>query len=103
LSTGQSIRADHRLRQLDVGNIDLMLDMLNLINPHMCNARLPKAERCGGLSRNVDDSTSDKRASANDRNDHATAVIEVEDPHPRSNRQPAVRRDQSRVTRIFEI
>ena len=82
---------------------DLMLDMLILINPHMRNARLPKAERYGGFGRNVDDAATDKRTSPNDRDDHATAVTEVEDPHPRSYRQVAVRRDQSRVTRILKI
>jgi hypothetical protein len=80
-----------------------MLDILILINPHMRNARLPKAERYGGLSRKVDDSTTDKRTSANDRDDHAPAVIEVEDPHPRSYRQAAVRSNQSRGTRKLKI
>jgi hypothetical protein len=70
-----------------------MLDTLILINPHMRNARLPKAERYGGFGRNVDDATTDKWTSPNDRDDHATAVTEVEDPHPRSYRQVAVRRD----------
>ena len=78
-----------------------MLDMLILINPHMRNARLPKAERDGGFGRNVDDAATDKRTSPNDRDDHATAVTEVEDPHPRSYRQVAVRRD--RVTIILKI
>jgi hypothetical protein len=65
---------------------DLVLEMLILINLHMRNARSPKAERDGGFRRNVDDSATDKRTSPNDRDDHATAVTEVEDPHPRSYR-----------------
>ena len=80
-----------------------MLDILILINPHMCQTRLPKAELVSGFHRNVDDSATDKRTSANDRDNHATAVIEVEDPHPRSYWQDAVRSNQSRGTRKLKI
>jgi hypothetical protein len=80
-----------------------MRNMLILINPHMRNARLPKAERYGGLGRNVDDSTAYKRTSADDRDDHAPAAIEVKDPHPRSYRQAAVCSNQSRGTRKLKI
>jgi hypothetical protein len=79
-STGRSIRA-----VLDYDNsMSTICRPLILINPHMCNARLPKAERYGGFARNVDDSATHRRTSPNDRDDHATAVSEVEDPHPRS-------------------
>src|SRR6516164_4411569 len=40
--------------------------MLDLLNPHMCQTRLPKAELVSGFHRNVDDSATDKRTSAND-------------------------------------
>ena len=77
--------------------------MLNLFNPHMGDARLPEAERHGGLGRNVNDSAADKRPAANDCDDRAAAVIEVDDPHLRSNRQAAMRSIESSVARILKI
>jgi len=58
------------LGQLDGGQyLDLSPVTLNLINPHVGDARLPESERYGGLRRNVDHSTTDERCSANDRHD----------------------------------
>jgi hypothetical protein len=76
---------------------------LNLINPHVGDARLPESERYGGLRRNVDHSATDERPSANDRDHHAPTVGEVDDSNLRPHRQAAMRRNQSSETRILKI
>ena len=58
--------------------------VLSLINPDMGQSRLPEAERDGGFERDVDDSATDERPSANDSDDHAAPVIEIDDPNLRS-------------------
>jgi len=77
--------------------------MLNRINTHMGDARLPEAERLGGFERNVDDSATDERPAANDRHDRGAAIIEVDDPDPGSHRQATMCRNQSSITRILKI
>ena len=76
---------------------------LNRLDPHPSDARSPEAERVGGLERNVDDPATDERAAANDRDDRAQAVIEVDDSNLRPHRQGAMRRRQRSVTRIMKI
>jgi len=76
---------------------------LNLINPHVGDAGLPESERYGGLRRNVDHSATDERSPANDRDHHATAVVEVDDADLRPHRQAAMRRNQSSEMRILKI
>jgi hypothetical protein len=76
---------------------------LNLINPHVGDARLPESKRYGGLRRNVDHSATDERPSANDRDHHAPTVGEVDDSNLRPHRQAAMRRNQSSETRILKI
>jgi hypothetical protein len=76
---------------------------LNLINPHVGDARLPESERYGGLRRNVDHSATDERPSANDRDHHAPTVGEVDDSNLRPHRQAAMRRNQSSEMRILKI
>jgi hypothetical protein len=93
----------HRER-LDGGQqLGLSPITLNLINPHVGDARLPESERHGGLRRNVDHSATDERSPANDRDHHATAVVEVDDADLRPDRQAAMRRNQSSETRIPKI
>jgi hypothetical protein len=93
----------HRER-LDGGQqLGLSPITLNLINPHVGDARLPESERHGGLRRNVDHSATDERSPANDRDHHATAVVEVDDADLRPHRQAAMRRNQSSETRIPKI
>src|SRR5271166_2380970 len=58
--------------------------MLNLVNPHTGDARLSEAECYGGLRRYVDDPAADERPSTNDPDDHAAAVIEIDDTDLRS-------------------
>src|SRR5271167_2321118 len=73
----------HRER-LDGGQqLGLSPITLNLINPHVGDARLPESERYGGLRRNVDHSATDERPSANDRDHHAPTVVEVDDSNLR--------------------
>src|SRR5271166_3322067 len=91
-------------RELDGGQqLDLSPVTLNLINPHVGDAGLPESERYGGLRRNVNRSATDERPPANDRDDHAAAVIEVDDADLRPHRQAAMRRNQSSETRILKI
>ena len=93
----------HRER-LDGGQqLGLSPITLNLINPHVGDARLPESERHGGLRRNVDHSATDERSPANDRDHHATAVVEVDYADLRPHRQAAMRRNQSSETRILKI
>jgi hypothetical protein len=93
----------HRER-LDGGQqLGLSPITLNLINPHVGDARLPESKRYGGLRRNVDHSATDERPSANDRDHHAPTVGEVDDSNLRPHRQAAMRRNQSRETRILKI
>ena len=93
----------HRER-LDGGQqLGLSPITLNLINPHVGDARLPESKRYGGLRRNVDHSATDERPSANDRDHHAPTVGEVDDSNLRPHRQAAMRRNQSSETRILKI
>jgi hypothetical protein len=94
----------HRER-LDGGQqLGLSPITLNLINPHVGDARLPESKRYGGLRRNVDHSATDERPSANDCDHHATAVVEVDDSNLRPHRQAAMRRNQqSSETRVLKI
>ena len=69
----------------------------------MGEARLAEAERLGGLGRNVDNTTTDERPSANDRHDRGAAIVEVDDPGPGSHRQATMCRNQSSITRILKI
>ena len=93
----------HRER-LDGGQqLGLSPITLNLINPHVGDARLPESKRYGGLRRNVDHSATDERPSANDRDHHAPTVGEVDDSNLRAHRQAAMRRNQSSETRILKI
>jgi hypothetical protein len=93
----------HRER-LDGGQqLGLAPITLNLINPHVGDARLPESERHGGLRRNVDHSATDERSPTNDRDHHAMAVVEVDDADLRPHRQAAMRRNQSSETRILKI
>ena len=69
----------------------------------MGDARLPESERYGGLRRNVYHSATDERSPANDRDHHATAVVEVDDPDLRPPREAAMRRNQSGETRILKL
>ena len=66
----------------------------NALDPHVGEPRVPEAERHGGRSRNVDDSSMDERPPIDDPDDHGPAVVEIEDPDPRSHRQAAMRRSQ---------
>jgi hypothetical protein len=93
----------HRER-LDGGQqLGLSPITLNLINPHVGDARLPESKRYGGLRRNVDHSATDERPSANDRDHHAPTVGEVDDSNLRPHRQAAMRCNQSSETRILKI
>ena len=93
----------HRER-LDGGqHLDLSPVTLDLINPQVGDARLPESERYGGLRRNVDHSATDERPPANDRDDDATAVVEVDDSNLRPHRQAAMRPNQSSETRVLKI
>jgi hypothetical protein len=76
---------------------------LNLINPHVGDARLPESERCGGLRRDVYHSAMNERSPAKDRDHHATAIIEVDDADLRPYGQAAMRRKQSGVMRVLEV
>ena len=73
--------------------------LLNLINPHVGDARLSESKRHRGLRRNVDHSATDARAPANDRDDDAKAVVEVDDTDLRPHRQAAMRRTTMHVGR----
>jgi hypothetical protein len=78
---------------LDCGQqLGLSPGTLNLINAHVGDARLPESKRYGGPHRNVDYSATEKRSPANDRDHHATAIIEVDDADLRPHRQAAMRR-----------
>ena len=77
--------------------------MLNLVNPHTGDARLSEAECYGGLRRYIDDSATDERPSTNDPDDHAAAVIEIDDTDLRSDRQAAMRGNRSSETRVMKI
>ena len=93
----------HRER-LDGGQqFGLSPGTLNLINAHVGDARLPESERYGGRRRNIYHSATDERSSANDRDHHATVVVEVDDPDLRPHRQAAMRGNQSGETRILKI
>ena len=76
---------------------------LNLINAHVGDARLAESERYSGLRRNVYHSATDELSPANDRDHHATAVVEVDYPDLRPHCQAAMRRNQSSETRILKI
>ena len=93
----------HRERLAGGQQLGLSPGTLNLINAHVGDARLPKSERYGGLRRNVDHSATDERSPANDRDHHAAAVVEVNDPDLRPHRQAAMRRNQSSETRVLKI
>ena len=67
----------------------------NALDPHVGQPGVPEAERHGGRSRNVDDPSADERPPIDDPDDHGPAVVEIEDPDPRSHRQAAMRRGQS--------
>ena len=82
---------------------DLSPVTLNLINPHVGDARLPESKRYAGLRRNVDHSATDERSPANDRDHHVMAIIEVDDADLRPHRQAAMRRNQSSETRILKL
>jgi len=64
---------------------------------------LPESKRYSGIRRNVDHSVTGERSPANDRDDDATAVIEVDDADLRPQRQAGMRRNQSSETRVLEI
>ena len=67
----------------------------NALDPHVGQPGLPEAERYGGRSRNVDDPSADERPPIGDPDDQGPAVVEIEDPDPRSHRQAAMRRGHS--------
>lgn len=75
----------------------------NRLDPYVSDALSPEAERVRGLQRNVDDPATDEGSAANDRDDRAASVVEVEDPDLRPDRQGAMRSCQPDVTRIVEI
>ena len=72
-------------------------------SPHMRHAGLAHAERVGGDSRNVDDAAADERPAIDDGDDRAAAVVEIDDPHVRAERQRAMRGDQAAVMRVAVV
>ena len=79
------------------------VSLLNRINHNTGDAGLPEAERNSSFKGNIDNTTANERPAPNHCDDCASAVVEVDYPDVRANRQAAVRCDKSRVFRIMEV
>ena len=63
--------------------------------------QLLEPERAGGGDRNIDDAAAKERPSAGDYDAHDEAIVQIDHAHSRSDRQTAMRRNQSAARRTI--
>ena len=67
----------------------------------MGEASFSEPERASGGDRNIDDAAAKERPSAGDYDDHDEAIVQIDHAHSRSDRQTAMRRNQSAARRAL--